>query len=469
MNNTRKNLIFAVSLVATGFFWFGSAWFSYLEVLKARFDADTIFLLTSGLSYGAQILGILVYIFIVTRNKRFTESRLVISLCFGLSAIGILGAFFTSNNAVFILSGVLFNLFGTSGVMLGYQFHCVTSMLPRMFFGRAFGFAYAVGSLATALLAVAFNGRCPVGYAAVIIYILFIILNFLLIIFKGKLTNEIPETAMAKCAKNNAPESEMHLDKNLILMFAGVILLMVILQSISGIMQGLYLDVSNQISMAFARMFYAFGLIPASLLIDYNRRMGAIACLLACGFSFFLILLYSFPVYGFIAMGLDYVLIGFFAVYRTVSAMDIASRAPKLLYFSVMGILLGRLGEVAFTIFRSLVQLELLLETLAASIFFLILILILFPFMRRMYDPVLLASDSPVTVQMRDDLLASFGITRREAETLSLLLSGKTTLEISEAMSITDRTVQKYIGSMMAKTNSKSRSAMIAMFARHSN
>ena len=461
--------MYAIFVVATGFFWFGSAYFSYNEVLKIRFDPETASVLTTSLTYGAQMLGILLYVWIAARSKKRAESKFMMSLSFALSAAGILGSFITSNVAVIILSGVLFNLFGTNGLLLGCQLRFITEKLPQRFYGRAFGLGYAVGSLGTALLAFVFGGRCPIGYTAVIVYIPFVLLNFISILFKDRFTKESMETALPEHTEKGAPTAAKPVGKNLLLLFVSVILIMGILDAISGLMKTAYLDTSNQVNTVYARIFYAIGLIPAGVLIDYSRRKGAIACLITRGFSFFLILLALTPMRGFEAVALFYLLSGFFTVYRTVTAMDIARKTPKLFYFVVFGILFGRLGEVIVTLPYSFIPMDLLTEILTVSVLFVILLLMFFPFLKKLYDPVPPEPVFSKPEQTLDELIVIYGITEREAEALRLLLDNKNTSDIAAAMVVTEGTVYKYISSMITKTGAKNRLDLILRLAGKKN
>jgi len=464
MKGISKNFLFSVSVVAIGFFWFGSAFFSYLEVLKANFDAETAAVIITSLSYGAQMLGILFYVLIAARNKKLVENNLVVSSFFILSAVGIIGSLTSSNQAVIIISGVLFNFFGTSGLLLGCQLRCITEKLPQKYYGRAFGFAYAIGSLGTTLLTFAFGGRCPVGYAAVAIYVPIILLNFAMLRYKDKLPNDAAETSLPERADNFIPAAEKPVGKNLILISVGVFLVIGILSTINGLTQNAYLEISGEINTTYIRAFYAVGLIPAGFIIDYSRRMGAIAALAANGLSFLFVLLVITPGRGFEALALNYLLAGFLRVYQVATSMDIARKTQRLFYFSVFGILFNRLGEVIATLPYNYIQFDLLRETMLASTFFVILLLLFFPLMKKLYDPVLPEPASAVPERTLDEMIEGYGFTNRETEVLKLLIRGQETNEIAEAMVITEKSVQNYIGSMLSKTGTKSRHKLTTMF-----
>ena len=67
-----------------------------------------------------------------------------------------------------------------------------------------------------------------------------------------------------------------------------------------------------------------------------------------------------------------------------------------------------------------------------------------------------------------ENRIKSYGLTGRESEVLRHLLDGRSTASIAEKMVVTEKTVQKYIGAMMAKCGSKSRSELITKFTRQS-
>jgi DNA-binding NarL/FixJ family response regulator len=63
-----------------------------------------------------------------------------------------------------------------------------------------------------------------------------------------------------------------------------------------------------------------------------------------------------------------------------------------------------------------------------------------------------------------EELTAGHGITNRELKVLELLIEGKNTAEIAEAMAITDKSVRNYVSSLMSKTTYSSRGKMVAHF-----
>jgi len=65
----------------------------------------------------------------------------------------------------------------------------------------------------------------------------------------------------------------------------------------------------------------------------------------------------------------------------------------------------------------------------------------------------------------RDSLMRAatrYSLTRRQCEVLALILEGDSVGEIAATLFITENTVQGYVKSLLAKTNSRNRSAMVA-------
>lgn len=71
------------------------------------------------------------------------------------------------------------------------------------------------------------------------------------------------------------------------------------------------------------------------------------------------------------------------------------------------------------------------------------------------------------SAEMLESRIKSYGLTKRESEVLRYLLDGQSTSAIAEKMVVTENTVQKYIGAMMGKCDTKSRSELITKFTRH--
>lgn len=68
--------------------------------------------------------------------------------------------------------------------------------------------------------------------------------------------------------------------------------------------------------------------------------------------------------------------------------------------------------------------------------------------------------------EMIESRMKSFSLTKRESEVLLYLLDGQSTHAIAGKMFVTENTVQKYIGNMMAKCDTKSRTELITKFTK---
>jgi DNA-binding CsgD family transcriptional regulator len=167
--------------------------------------------------------------------------------------------------------------------------------------------------------------------------------------------------------------------------------------------------------------------------------------------------------------GITYFLGGFYLIYIMISLVPLAGRSRRpivvtslaaflLFSFSGLGAFTSRFyfyADSAFplTVYIVLVALLLLIFYLSGSL------------QPRTAETA--AESLPPDALTLEELTASYDITHRETEVLRLLIEGKSTAEIAEAMSITDKSVRNYISSLMSKTKSNTRGKMIAKLTRN--
>jgi DNA-binding CsgD family transcriptional regulator len=163
--------------------------------------------------------------------------------------------------------------------------------------------------------------------------------------------------------------------------------------------------------------------------------------------------------------GVTYFLGGFYLIYIMVSLVALArrSRCPiavtslsafLLFAFSGVGAFTSRLyfhadSALSLTVYIGLVALLLVIFYLSGNL--------------QPRSPAPASGSTPASgMPMLESLINMYGITNRESEVLRLLLDAKNTSDIAAEMVLTEKTVQNYVGSLLAKTDSKSRGEMIA-------
>ena len=166
--------------------------------------------------------------------------------------------------------------------------------------------------------------------------------------------------------------------------------------------------------------------------------------------------------------GITYFLGGFFMIYIILSPISIAQRAknPVLIIVAVVVVyyVFSGLGAVTYNLFLPADSGSLLSIYIAISASLLLAFYLSGELHPR--GDVAVAAGPVVTEGAQFNALAQkYRLTNREAEALRLLLDGSSTADIAQTMVVTEHTVQKYIGSMMAKCDAKSRVELITKFA----
>jgi len=165
--------------------------------------------------------------------------------------------------------------------------------------------------------------------------------------------------------------------------------------------------------------------------------------------------------------GATYFLGGFFLIYNMTSLVTIAHKSRRPVAITTLNAFLFFFfsGAGAFTsgvyIYTDSIV------SLAAYVGVSVLLLAAFYLSGGLQpghvDP---APEEAAARKSLEEMAKGYGVTNREAEVLWLLIDGKSTDEIAEAMSITKNSVQNYISSLFAKTGIKSRAGLIARFSR---
>ena len=166
------------------------------------------------------------------------------------------------------------------------------------------------------------------------------------------------------------------------------------------------------------------------------------------------------------ALGSIYFFCSFMTMYSLAVFVHVADKTNAPAFWAGAGRGLKYLAGGIFALAGSLIFSHISLLLLALIYIALLIALFIILFFQGKLTPVEAkdkTTESPSDIPLEESM-KSYGFTGREIDVLRLLLAGKSTFEIAEAMFITEKTVQKYISSMMSKTDSKSRSSLITIF-----
>ena len=225
------------------------------------------------------------------------------------------------------------------------------------------------------------------------------------------------------------------------------------------------------VSLILPQLLYLPGLLLAGVLADVRRGRFLPLAVLACMFlATPVISLLSSPDQYMLYSAITYFLGGLFLIYIMISITAIVhrSRRPTLdaSLAAFIFFLLSGLGAFSSSLF------------IGAGVFvtisvYAILSLCLFLafYLSGGLRAVSLADPEPeqdsYSTELRktlEELVLSYGITERETEALRLLITGRSTADIASEMFITEKSVQKYITSMLSKTGAESRVKLVTMF-----
>lgn len=205
---------------------------------------------------------------------------------------------------------------------------------------------------------------------------------------------------------------------------------------------------------ALSRLPYAAGLVVAGIINDHSRKDGMACAVAALVLPFILLGLEGEGVPGTIGWGIEYLLTGFFTVYRAVLFMDFAAQT-RCWALAPLGLLMGRVGDALGSgLSLWLNGRAVALVALAALAFFVTLVAA-FRLYHRLY--------APQTQRQRSarELLEAFcqhhDLTGRERDIMLLMADRRTNREIAEALFISENTVKYHVRNVLQKTGCANR------------
>jgi DNA-binding CsgD family transcriptional regulator len=324
----------------------------------------------------------------------------------------------------------------------------LASSVPQQYRARAFGFGYAVGSVASWLLSLPDGGNFLDSRGIAYVYLVLIALTMLLNWRSEDIRYE----------KQGFGRGGDFNPRLLILAF-GVLVLLSLVKNV-----GFYFptaDISEKIDLEFSRAFYALGLIAAGIINDKSRKSGAVCCLASLVFPFISIVLPGAD-YAMALWILGYIFLGFYAVYRVVLFSDISASKPSLLPLAVCGLMAGRVGDSLGCLAGIYLGGSIIPLLSVTGGLFILVIFLFFTLYHRLYIPVLRTGGSG------EDRYRSFekeyGLTRRESEVFRLVVQNLSNSEISGRLFVSESTVKFHIGNILKKTDCSNRSELIMQF-----
>lgn len=455
---TRDSILLTV-LIGQTFLWTGSAFMSVLYRLYAVCDPACALLLTESLYYVLQAAGIAAFALVLRCAPRVADGRL-----FAPAAVVVTGAFtllalLTSGVAAVATWGALMNL--GVGVLSGVYLTRLTSGVAQQERGRVFGCSYAIGSVGTFLLSLPCDGAFLRTDGALWVFAALVVLSVVLTRFLEPMcgASRGGESAGAGAGSVGCEdEATGVLGRRLVLLALGVPFLCSVANGMGGYFAAA--DLSGTLDPAVTRAFYGVGLVAAGFINDRNRRQGAVCCLVALVFPFMSLALRGEVGAAVFLSVVGYVFYGFFSVYRVVLFADLAGRESGLLWIAVFGLAAGRVGDAAGTLAGVLLGGSQLALTCSTAAVFIVATLVFFRLYHRLYLP--RAVERKSAEALLGDFEVRHGLTARQCEILRLAVSGRSNVEISAELFLSESTVKFHMKNILKKTGCTNRTELRA-------
>jgi DNA-binding CsgD family transcriptional regulator len=234
-------------------------------------------------------------------------------------------------------------------------------------------------------------------------------------------------------------------------------------------------DIADKGLLELARVLYGLGLVAAGVVSDRERKLGALCCFCSLVSPLLALALEGHAAPALLIWAVEYLLFGFFSVYRVVLMADLCESTGQY-HVAGTGLMWGRVGEAAGTaLCLALASLPIVL-TCVAAVLFACATMVLFVLYQRLYTP--RAENAQVEhgqaehVRTAEEIFVRFSVrhdlTAREVEVLRLVLDNKTTTQIATELFVSENTVKYHVRNLLKKTGCKNRREIKARYVEQS-
>jgi DNA-binding CsgD family transcriptional regulator len=441
-------------MLAFTYFYYSSGFITGVYVFSPRVSLSEYSLL---FNVGTQIF-VIIGIFLFYPAAGLFTSILRNKFLLGIqifAVIALISTTFTISNVT--IAKYLFCFFNSvSYFYISFCLYSVSCLLPYHQRGKSIGIAYSVSIIFTLFLGLLPGNAGLTPPFALFIYSFCIAASFFLY---SRLANEkYPEK------KRGSLEIEQRYTGNKVLLLAllSFTLLISILYGVSSQIIASY--AYKGMNVAISRGFAAVGFILAGFLADRNRKLSFLISITALSFAFLGLLLYSSPDTAFFAASFTYLITGFYVLYPLVVFTDFAANTQPAL-FAAFGALSLRLGTIiSYLMTNRFILQSPVMDILIVSGLFVLLLLSAVYLYERLYPKTEILERivevksqeyvSPIDIESAKE---KYGLTAREKDVLSLILTGITANDTAQKLYITERTVKAHLSSIYRKTGTKNR------------
>ncbi|MCF0229623.1 MAG: helix-turn-helix transcriptional regulator [Parasporobacterium sp.] len=444
-------------------------YFSQLNLLYDYFDPDTVYLASVSYAYIAQGSGLLLFMVLFRKGLYAFSHRFAITgiLCLFIP-ITFMSLLIRSGAALFVIL-IITNIL--IGYILGYGFTMISFRVDSSSVGSCWGFGYALGNVLSWLLT-----RVDTEFITSLKIIPIVCVVTGVSIIPVLLSDNFPKekeydyilVSDHSAVKDRIISRFRGIDRNRFFDFVWISLVLVLMSLIYTISSADYSMIAEDqvISSTFyTRLCYAAGLILAGFIYDKSHTASAIIALVSIIYPIMAYMLLKQDFYPDLIYCLSYFFLGFFAVFRSLVFISIGKISDQYLYLAGLGMLISRFTEGLFSLVNVHIARTEVGGFILSGVLFVPLIIVFFMRfqVRKPEQPGPMSDEEKLT-----ELAKSCGLTRREEETLVLLVSNATNSEIAASLTISESTARFHVSNVLKKTDCRTRNELIHKFRLYS-
>jgi DNA-binding CsgD family transcriptional regulator len=454
----NRNFIFCCVIIAAVYLLDSLLFFSQFYLMYDFYSEKTINAVSTGWAYLAQGAGLVLFMLLYKTRSRLSARRVFQVLLFLIEVPVIIASILIPGRILLMFMIVILNII--IGLHTGFTFTLAAAHAPTSRLGLCYGLAYAVGAFGTWLIS-EISGGLMTSYRIIFADSLLIALIVVIILmyrdaFENGRDGENADTEAPQTADGISPDTAR--GRKILILLCLVIAIMAPISSI-GTNNNLYVEYSREFILLAQRSFYAVGLIAAGLIFDKNRMIGGICTIVSLIYPIVLIMVYQESGLVMPVIGMSYVILGFFAVYRAASLMTLAADSKKL-QLAPLGLAVARICEAVSVLAIIEIGCDELASVILVSVLFIPLVILFFLMVKEQYTPPAAAAGAPRELsadERRAAFAEQYGLTRREEEIATFLSEGRSNGEIADLLQLSENTVRFHVSNILKKTGMKDR------------
>ncbi len=454
----NRNFIFCCVIIAAVYLLDSLLFFSQFYLMYDFYSEKTINAVSTGWAYLAQGTGLVLFMLLYKTRSRLSARRVFQVLLFLIEVPVIIASILIPGRILLMFMIVILNII--IGLHTGFTFTLAAAHAPTSRLGLCYGLAYAVGAFGTWLIS-EISGGLMTSYRIIFADSLLIALIVVIILmyrdaFENGRDGENADTEAPQTADGISPDTAR--GRKILILLCLVIAIMAPISSI-GTNNNLYVEYSREFILLAQRSFYAVGLIAAGLIFDKNRMIGGICTIVSLIYPIVLIMVYQESGLVMPVIGMSYVILGFFAVYRAASLMTLAADSKKL-QLAPLGLAVARICEAVSVLAIIEIGCDELASVILVSVLFIPLVILFFLMVKEQYTPPAAAAGAPRELsadERRAAFAEQYGLTRREEEIATFLSEGRSNGEIADLLQLSENTVRFHVSNILKKTGMKDR------------